>query len=399
MNDPHAPPLRGSLPQDRGGPRSSPGPGADPAWGGPAPDRTSPLAPVTLEDHERLARERLDPGAWAYLCGGAADEITLRDNRSAWQRLQLRPRVLRPLAGGHTRRELFGRELAHPLLVAPMAYQRLAHRQGELASAMAASVMGLGYVLSTQSSVPLEEVAHLAHKEPTRGPLWFQLYLQPDRGLTQSLVARAEAAGYEALVLTVDAPVQGSRDQERRAGFQLPPGVAAVNLPDGVAMAAGGPGLCGGLAEHAPSWEDLAWLQSVTRLPVLLKGITHPDDARLGVEHGAAGLIVSNHGGRTLDTLPATAALLPGIVNAVDGRVPVLVDGGVRRGTDVLKALALGARAVLVGRPVLHGLANAGATGVAQVLRLMCDELEIAMALCGCRTLDELGPAHLQPGF
>lgn len=353
--------------------------------------------PVTLGDHERLAREHMAPDVWAYLCGGAADEITLRDNCAAWQRLQLRPRVLRQLAGGHTRRELFGRELTHPLLVAPMAYQRLAHRQGELSSVMAASVMGLGYVLSTQSSVPLGEVAHLANKESTRGPLWFQLYLQPDRGLTQSLVARAEAAGYEALVLTVDAPVQGSRDQERRLGFQLPPGVAPVNLPGGVAMAAGGPGLCGGLAEHAPTWEDLAWLRSVTRLPILLKGITHPDDARLAVDHGAAGVIVSNHGGRTLDTVPSTATLLPGIVTAVNGSVPVLVDGGVRRGTDVFKALALGASAVLVGRPVLHGLTNAGATGVAQVLRLICDELEMAMALCGCRTLNDIGPAHVQP--
>jgi len=353
--------------------------------------------PVTLADHERLAQERMDPGAWAYLFGGAADEITLRDNCAAWQRLKLRPRVMRPLSGGHTRRTLLGRELAHPLLVAPMAYQRLAHPQGERASALAAAVMGLGYVLSTQASVPLEEVARLAQGEAARGPLWFQLYLQPDRGLTRSLVARAEAAGYEALVLTVDAPVQGSRDQERRTGFQLPPGVAAVNLPDGVAMAAGGPGLCGGLAEHAPSWEDLAWLRSVTRLPILLKGITHPDDAHLAVEHGASGVIVSNHGGRTLDTLPATASLLPEVVAAVEGRVPVLVDGGVRRGTDVLKALALGASAVLVGRPVLHGLANTGATGVAQVLRLICDELEIAMALCGCRTLEDLGPALLQP--
>ncbi|MDQ7744052.1 alpha-hydroxy acid oxidase [Hydrogenophaga pseudoflava] len=352
--------------------------------------------PVTLADHERLAQARIDPGAWAYLFGGAADEITLRDNSAAWQRLQLRPRVLRPLAGGHTRRTLLGRELAHPLLVAPMAYQRLAHPQGERASALAAAVLGLGYVLSTQASVPLEEVAHLAHREAARGPLWFQLYLQPDRALTRSLVDRAEAAGYEALVLTVDAPVQGSRDQERRTGFQLPPGVAAVHLPGGIAPAAGGAGLCAGLAEYSPTWEDLAWLRSVTRLPILLKGITHPDDARLAVDHGAAGVIVSNHGGRTLDTLPATAALLPGIVAAVEGRAPVLVDGGVRRGTDVFKALALGASAVLLGRPVLHGLANAGAAGAAQVLRLVCDELEMAMVLCGCRTLDDITTEHVQ---
>ena len=351
--------------------------------------------PVTLADHEQLAQQGMDPGAWAYLCGGAADEITLRENMDAWQRLTLRPRVLQPLAGGHTRLTLLGRTLAHPILVAPMAYQRLAHPQGELASALASAVLGTGYVLSTQASVLLEEVAPLVLGEPARGPLWFQLYLQAARADTLTLVRRAEATGFEALVLTVDAPVQGPRDRERRAGFLLPPGVAAVNLPAPAHPADTRGSLFDTLLRSGPTWDDLAWLRSQTTLPILLKGITHPDDARLAVEHGAAGLIVSNHGGRTLDTMPATATLLPDIVAAAAGQVPVLVDGGIRRGTDVFKALALGASAVLVGRPVLHGLATGGAQGVAHVLRLLIDELEIAMALCGCRTLDQITARHL----
>jgi 4-hydroxymandelate oxidase len=200
-------------------------------------------------------------------------------------------------------------------------------------------------------------------------------------------VRRAEHAGFEALVLTVDAPAHGARDRERRAGFQLPPGISAVHLAD-LAPAPAGPGLCGGLGDAAATWDDVAWLQSNTRLPVLLKGVLHPADAAQAASLGLAGLVVSNHGGRTLDTAPATAQVLPRIVDAVAGSLPVLVDGGIRRGTDVLKAIALGASAVMVGRPYVYGLANAGAVGVAHVLRLLRDELEIAMALCGCATLE-----------
>jgi len=358
---------------------------------------------ASLADHEARAMEVLDANALAYFNGGAADETTLRDNVQAWQRIPLHPRVLQPLAGGHTRVPLLGRTLAHPILVAPMAYQRMAHPHGEMATALAAAVLGAGLVLSTQASTPLEEVARVVLGEAERGPLWFQLYLQPDRAFTQALVQRAEAAGYEALVLTVDAPVSGVRDRERRAGFALPPGVSAVNLngmiaPDVADLQPGQSALFDGLLPQGPTWDDVAWLRSITRLPVLLKGITHPADARLAVEAGAAGLIVSNHGGRTLDTMPATASLLPAIVQTVQGRCTVLVDGGIRRGTDVLKAMALGANAVLVGRPVIHGLANAGAQGVAHVIRLLRDELEIAMALCGCRTLDQATQALTEHG-
>ena len=363
-----------------------------------APRSQLPEGLVSLADHEAFAQTVLDRQAIAYFNGGAADEITLRENVLAWQRIPLWPRVLRPLAGGHTRVKLLGRTLVHPILIAPMAYQRLAHPHGELATALAAAVLGAGLVLSTQASTPLEDVAQVVLGEVERGPLWFQLYLQPDRGFTRALVQRAEAAGYEALVLTVDAPVNGARDRERRTGFTLPPGISAVNLqglqaPAPAALRPGQSPLFDDLLTHAPSWDDVVWLRAQTRLPVLLKGITHPADAQQALACGAAGLIVSNHGGRTLDTLPATATLLPAIARAVGGALPLLVDGGIRRGTDVLKAIALGATAVLVGRPVIHGLANAGATGVAHVIRLLRDELEIAMALSGCRTLDEASAA------
>lgn len=360
-----------------------------------------PPSVVNLADHEALARQRLPADRWAYLCGAAGDGITAAENQRAWQAIGLRPRVLRPLAGGHTRINLLGQEWAHPVLVAPMAYQRLAHPQGEAAVALAAAVMGAGMVLSTQSSVSMEEVSRLVLTEPARGPLWFQLYLQPDRDWTCRLIRRAEDAGYEALVLTVDAPVHGARDAERRTGFRLPPDIEAVHLREPPLSrqpvpAAGTSALFDGLLCSAPTWDDIAWLRARTSLPILLKGITHPADARMAVDLGAAGVIVSNHGGRTLDTAEPTARALPDVVAAIGGDVPVLVDGGIRRGTDILKALALGASAVLVGRPVLHGLTNAGAPGVAHVLRLLRDELEIAMALTGCRTLKDVQPDLLR---
>ena len=360
-----------------------------------------PHSTASLADHEHWARQTLDANAWAYFSGGAADEITLRANRSAWDDITLQPRVLQALAGGHTQIQLLGRTLAHPILLAPIAFQKMAHPDGELASAVAAAALGAGMVLSTQSSTPLEAVAAAMLGDSGRGALWFQLYLQHDRGFTRQLVQRAEAAGYEALVLTVDAPTSGTRDRERRAGFRLPPGISAVNLaglapPPRAELRPGQSALFDDLLRHAPTWDDVAWLQSITRLPVLLKGVLHPSDARQAAALGVAGLIVSNHGGRTLDTAPASAHALPRIADAVQGTLALLVDGGIRRGTDVLKAMALGASAVLLGRPAIYGLAHAGAAGVAHVLRLLRDELEIAMALTGCRTLAQATPALLQ---
>jgi len=358
-----------------------------------------PPGVVTLDDHAAHARTVLDANAWAYFAGGAADEIALAANRSAWNAMRLHPRVLRPLAGGHTRVSLLGRSLAHPILLAPVAFQRMAHPDGELASAVAAAAQQAGFVLSTQASQPLESIAEAVRDDPDRGPLWFQLYLQHDRGFNRELVHRAEHAGYEALVLTVDAPCHGARDRERRANFRLPAGISAVNLAGlpprpASALQPGQSALFDDLLRDAPGWGDVAWLQANTRLPVILKGILHPDDARQAASLQAGGVIVSNHGGRTLDSAPPTAEALPRIADALAGALPLLVDGGIRRGTDILKAMALGANAVLVGKPYVFGLANAGALGVAHVLRLLRDELEIAMALCGCATLDAI-PAGL----
>jgi 4-hydroxymandelate oxidase len=347
---------------------------------------------VNLHELQQVADHVLDANARAYLNGGAGDELTLRANHRDWAALRLWPRVLRPLAHSHTRLQLAGRELAHPILLAPVAYQRLAHPDGERATALAAAAQGAGMVLSAQSSVAVETVAQAMRGNPEAGPLWLQLYLQPDRGLTRALLQRAQAARCEAIVLTVDAPVHGVRDRERRARFRLPAGVSAVHLPEGVHH-----GSLDQLLDHASCWDDLAWLQTQTPLPIWLKGVLHPDDASAAVAAGAAGLIVSNHGGRTLDSAVSTAWALPQVVRAVQGRVPVLVDGGIRRGTDVLKALALGADAVLVGRPQVHALAAEGAMGVARMIRLLRDELAVAMALTGCASLADISPALLAP--
>lgn len=346
----------------------------------------------TLADHEAHARTVLDAATWAYFSGGAADEITLQANTQAWQALALRPRVLRPLAGLHTRVRLLGRDWPTPFLVAPMAHQKLLHSDGECATAMAAAALGVGMVLSTQSSQPLEQVAALHLRDADRGPLWFQLYALGDRHWLLDLMQQAAAAGYEALVLTVDAPVNGVRDRERRASFTLPPGLSPALVPPASKQTTQS---WAQLMQHAPTWDDVHWLIEHAPLPVLLKGITHPDDAHLACGVGVSGLVVSNHGGRVLDTLPATAQLLPEVVAAVQGRCPVLVDGGLRRGTDVFKALALGASAVLIGRPIAYGLANAGAAGVAHVLRLLQDELMATMALCGCQTVKDIHPSLL----
>ena len=355
---------------------------------------------ITLQDHEHAAQAVLNEAAWAYFSGGAADEITLRRNVTVWQHLSLLPRVLQDLHGGHTRCTLLGREWPMPLLVAPMAYQRWAHADGESGMALAAAAQGCGMVLSHQTSTPLQEVAALTAYEQGRGPLWFQLYWLADRGALRALLAQVEAAGFEALVLTVDAPVHGVRDRERRHGMALPEGVRAVHWPAPNPTETPNTGLCAGLADAAPTWTDVQWLMGQTHLPVLLKGITHPQDAVQALHLGAAGVIVSNHGGRVLDTLPATAELLPHIVQAVRQQHPqalVLVDGGIRRGTDLFKALALGADAALIGRPALYGLAHAGARGAAHVLRLLRDEFEATMALTGCAHIHDIGADRLGP--
>lgn len=340
-----------------------------------------PLSVRSAGDYEAHARSRLDPQAWSYFDAQAGSGLTRRANRRAWDRVSLVPRVLRAVARVDTRVQLLGRSLPSPLIVAPMALQRLAHTDGELGCALAAASQGAGFVAGMQTSVPLERISAAVRDDSTRGPLWFQLYLLHDRAATLALVRQAEAAGYEALVLTVDAAVRAARP------LVLPHGVHAVHLPADAAF------------HRAPGWDDVAWLQSATRLPVLLKGVLHPADAAQCARMGLAGLVVSNHGGRVLDGALASAEALPRIVEAAGGRLPVLVDGGIAHGTDVVKALALGAGAVLVGRPVLHGLAAAGAAGAAHVLRLIRDELQLAMAQCGAATVADLGPGLLFPAI
>ncbi len=356
-------------------------------------------APRTLADWHAAAQAKLPPAHWAYLCGHAADGHTARANAAAWQQWQLCPRVMTDLGTGHDGIQLMGRRWPSALLVAPMAYQTLAHPDGELASALAASAQGVGYVLSAQASTPLTAVTQAIKDDPGRGPLWMQLYPTADRADVHRLAAQAVDAGYEALVCTVDAPVSGMRDAELRSGFVRPAHVRAIHLPPAATGVSDRQAWCQGRAQHGARWADLAELARHSGLPVWIKGVLHPQDACLAAEHGAAGVIVSNHGGRVLDTAVPTAYALPRVTHALaqagHGALPVLVDGGIRRGTDVIKALALGAQAVLVGQPVLWGLAAGGAAGVAQVLRLLRDEVQMAQALCGWAHFDQPAPTGL----
>jgi 4-hydroxymandelate oxidase len=348
---------------------------------------------LNLREYEALAVARLEPAAYDYYRGGAGDEQTLRDNEAAWARLRLRPRALVDVSRVELSTSLLGASVSTPVLIAPLAYQRLADPAGECATARAAAAAGALMVVSTLATASLEEVAEAA----PGAPRWFQLYVFRDRELAASLCARAEAAGYGAVVLTVDTPRLGRRERDLRNGFGLPPHLSNANFSG--ELSRGGPGVPGvsGLArltgthlDDSLSWRDVAWLRSRTRLPLLLKGIVRADDARLAVEHGVDGVIVSNHGGRQLDGALATAEALPEVVEAVGGRCEVYVDGGVRRGVDVVRALALGARGVLLGRPVLWGLAAEGEAGVGHVLGLLRDELELALALVGATSVAQI---------
>ena len=341
---------------------------------------------LNLAELELAALERLSAMAHGYYAGAARDGLTLRENRAAWDRLRLYYRVLVDVALRDPSTTVLGQRMALPILAAPTAFHCLAHPDGERATARGCGAAGVGMVLSTLSTVAMEEVAAAAS-----GPLWFQLYVYRDRAVTRSLVQRAEAAGYSALVLTVDAAIIGTRETDARNRFHLPEGMAAANLTGAgmgaIPLDAHGSGLERYVRELLTprlTWADLDWLAAQTRLPVLVKGIVRADDAVTAVDHGAAGVVVSNHGGRQLDGAPPTAEVLPEVVAAVGDRVEVLVDGGIRRGSHVLRALALGARAVLVGRPVLWGLAVNGADGVSGMFSLLAAELDEAMALCGC---------------
>jgi 4-hydroxymandelate oxidase len=346
---------------------------------------------LNLADYEGLARERMQPAAWEYVSGAAADEITLRWNREAFDRVELMPRVLMDVSKLDTRVTLFHQELPFPILLAPTGFQRLVHPEGEVAVARGAGAAKAVLVMSSAATTSVEEVAKAA-----TGPLWFQLYVQRDRGFTRELVARAEQAGAKALVLTVDMPVIGARNREARSGFCLPPGMELPNLKgsygkeNATPHRSMGDGIYSEALDPTLTWKDLDWLLGVAKAPVLLKGILAPGDAERAAGAGVAGIIVSNHGGRNLDTAAATLDVLPQVVKRVGEQLPVLVDGGIRRGTDVLKALALGARAVLIGRPYLYGLGVAGAEGVTRVLNILRQEFEMAMALTGRTRLREI---------
>jgi 4-hydroxymandelate oxidase len=342
-----------------------------------------------LTDFEPVAKQRMLPMAWEYITGAAADEITVKGNREAYQKMRLKPHVLVDVSALDTRVTLFGKQHAFPILLAPTSYHKLAHPEGELATVRGAGAADTTMVVSSFATTTIEDISAAA-----KSPLWFQLYVQHDHGFTRDLVQRAEAAGCQALCVTVDTPVGGARNREQRASFTLPQGLDQANLRD---LKIDGVKMADRTLSHRPSehsifsavldpsltWKDIEWIRSYAKIPVLLKGVLNPEDADRAVKSGASGIIVSNHGGRNLDTVPATAEALPLVVEKVSGRVPVLVDGGIRRGTDVLKALALGANAVLIGRPYLYALSVAGDAGVAKVLEILHSEFQMAMALIG----------------
>ncbi len=355
------------------------------------PQRKTGLAvPLKLDDFEPAARAILPRAIYDYIAGGAEDEATLRDNRDAFARYRFRFKVLASADRPDPSNEVLGQRFAMPVHLAPAAIQRMAHPDGEAAAYRAASDAGIAYCLSTLSSVSIEDVAAAAS-----GARWFQLYMHPERAVSAAFVERAVDAGYSAILLTVDLPKAGRRERDIRNAFSLPESLSYANL-DGSRRTATAEGPdpfarnVNAYTNAALGWEDLEWLVARTSLPVIVKGVVRADDARRAVEAGARGLVVSNHGGRQLDYATASLDALPDVIQAVGRDVPVLLDGGVRRGTDVLKALCLGARAVLIGRPYLYALAVGGADGVRGMLEMLREEIELSMSLLGVRRVNEL---------
>jgi 4-hydroxymandelate oxidase len=356
-------------------------------------DQLLNIADYASVAHSKLRRDVLD-----YYEGGALDEITLRENTAGWERVKLHYRVLAGVGTRDMRTTVLGQPISMPVCVAPTAFHRLACEEGEIAAAKAAKTAGTLFILSSLSNTPMEKVFAEAGT-----PRWFQLYIYKDRGITRELVQRAEAAGAEAIVLTVDAPGLGTRERDMRNRFRLPDGLSVANLAPlgkGDMPNVEGSGLAAYVRDNFKpdlGFEDLDWLCGCTRLPVVVKGVCRGDDARHAAEHGAKAVVVSNHGGRQLDTAPATCEVLPRVVQAVGDRCEIYVDGGIRRGSDVIKAIALGARAVLIGRPILWGLSVGAEGGAAKVLALLRSELDEAMLLCGCTRIEDIGPWLLEP--
>jgi isopentenyl diphosphate isomerase/L-lactate dehydrogenase-like FMN-dependent dehydrogenase len=349
--------------------------------------------PLNVREYEALAEERLEAGVFGYYAGGAGDEWTLRENEAAFRRWVLRPRVLVDVSDVTTQTTVIGTDVSMPILVAPTAFHRLCHPDGELATARAAAAAGTIMCLSTLATAGAAEVAAAAPDAPR----WYQLYWHPDRGLTRAIVEEAAEAGFTAIVLTVVLPVLGNRERDLRTGFTLPDGLVPAFARTPAYAASQGSEVLGWRVDASLTWRDLEWLRGLSDLPLLVKGVLTAEDAELAVEHGCAGIVVSNHGGRQLDGVPASLDALPEIVEAVQGRTEIVVDGGVRRGTNVVVALALGAKAVLVGRAVLWGLAHDGQAGVERILELLRAETELALALLGCRSPADVTSAHVGP--
>ena len=353
---------------------------------------------LNIADYARAAQRRLSKEVFDYYEGGALDEFTLRENSAGWEKLKLYYHVLAGVGPRQMDTTILGQSISMPIVVAPTAFHKLACGDGEIAAARAAKTAGTLFILSTLSNIAMETVFAQA-----ASPRWFQLYIYKDREITRALVQRAEAAGAEAIVLTVDAPGLGTRERDSRNKFCLPDHLAVENLAPvekGNIPKVEGSGLAAYVRDNFKSdlgFDDLDWLCGCTRLPVVVKGVCRGDDARRIAEHGAKAIVVSNHGGRQLDTAPATCEVLPLIVDAAADRCEVYVDGGIRRGGDVLKAIALGARVVLIGRPILWGSCVAGEQGAAHVLEILKRELDEAMLLCGCTRLSDINPSLLQP--
>ncbi len=347
---------------------------------------------LNIADYARAARARRAKEVCDYFDGGALDEITLRENTAGWERLKLYYRVLAGVGKRDLTTKVLGQPISMPIVVAPTAFHKLACEAGEIAAAKAATAAGTLFVLSSLSNTAMEAVFVQA-----ASPRWFQLYIYKDREITLELVKRAEAAGAEAIVLTVDAPGLGTRERDARNSFRLPDGLVVENLAPlgkGAFPEVQGSGLAAYVRANFKEdlgFDDLDWLCGSTRLPVVVKGVCRGEDACRAAEHGAKAVVVSNHGGRQLDTAPATCEVLPHVVDAAGDLCEIYVDGGIRRGSDVLKAIALGARAVLVGRPVLWGLCVGGEKGASNILEILRRELDEAMLLCGCTRLSDIG--------
>lgn len=362
---------------------------------------TIPKDIACTNDYRAYAKEKLDEPTWHYIDGGSGDEITKNSNRTSLDAIKLRSRVLSDLTNATTETTLFPQTpftqtLRYPMLVAPMAYQKLLCEHGEIGTVMASCAQEIGFTLSTLASYTIEDVAqhHKQHSTQSTSPLWFSLYVQPNINETFSLIKRAEESGYQALVVSVDAPVNGLRNREQRAQFSLPEHVSAVNLTNNNTDTTNydqykQPVLTR-IAQTAPTWQTIAEIIKFTQLPIIIKGILDPQDALMAKYAGAQGVIVSNHGGRVLDGAQASIDALPVIRSAVGDDFTILLDSGINRGSDIFKAIALGANSVLIGRPILYALATAGPMGVAHVLKILKDEFELTMGLCGARTIEEI---------